>query len=72
MAAGRIPPEFLPLQSGVGNVCNAVLGSLATCEGFPRFKVFTEVLQDAMLDLIAVGYGDWREHMFADVSPMRS
>lgn len=55
MAAGRIPPEFLPLQSGVGNVCNAVLGGLAACDGFPQFKVYTEVLQDTMLDLIAAG-----------------
>lgn len=52
-AAGRIPPEFLPLQSGVGNVCNAVLAGLAHCDDLPRFKVFTEVLQDAMLDLLA-------------------
>ena len=55
MAAGRIPREFLPLQSGVGNVCNAVMGGLAACDGLPRFKVFTEVLQDTMLDLIAAG-----------------
>ncbi|MGA7496149.1 MAG: succinate CoA transferase [Isosphaeraceae bacterium] len=51
----RIPPEFLPLQSGVGNVCNAVLSGLASRQEFPRFKVYTEVLQDAMLDLIASG-----------------
>jgi succinate CoA transferase len=55
IARGRIPPEFLPLQSGVGNVCNAVLRGLAECDDFPRFKVFTEVLQDAMLDLLAAG-----------------
>ena len=53
--AGRIPSEFLPLQSGVGNICNAVLAGLASCEGIPRFKVYTEVLQDAMLDMIASG-----------------
>ena len=53
--AGRIPSEFLPLQSGVGNICNAVLAGLASCEGIPRFKVYTEVLQDAMLDMIATG-----------------
>jgi propionyl-CoA:succinyl-CoA transferase len=55
MHAGRIPPEFLPLQSGVGNICNAVLSGLAARKDFPRFKVYTEVLQDAMLDLIASG-----------------
>jgi succinate CoA transferase len=53
MASGRIPAEFLPLQSGVGNVCNAVLDGLAANADFPRFKVYTEVLQDAMFDLIS-------------------
>ncbi len=53
MAVGRIPPDFLPLQSGVGNVCNAVLAGLAARDDFPRFTVFTEVLQDTMLDLLA-------------------
>ena len=55
IASGRIPAEFLPLQSGVGNVCNAVLAGLAESTSFPKFKVYTEVLQDAMLDLIADG-----------------
>lgn len=55
LRSGRIPPEFLPLQSGVGNVCNAVLSGFGAREEFPRFKVYTEVLQDAMLDLIASG-----------------
>ncbi len=55
MASGRIPSGFLPLQSGVGNVCNAVLAGLAESPDFPKFKVYTEVLQDAMLDLIASG-----------------
>ena len=52
---GADPAQFLPLQSGVGNVCNAVLGGLAANEGFPQFKVYTEVLQDSMIDLIATG-----------------
>jgi succinate CoA transferase len=55
MFAGRIPQGFLPLQSGVGNICNAVVGGLAAHEDFPQFKVFTEVLQDSMIDLIAAG-----------------
>jgi acyl-CoA hydrolase len=55
MAAGRIPPEFLPLQSGVGNVCNAVMASFSSNPDFPRFKLFTEVLQDTVIDLIASG-----------------
>ncbi|WP_337177089.1 succinate CoA transferase [Paludisphaera sp.] len=55
MAAGRIPPEFLPLQSGVGNVSNAVMASFSTNPDFPRFKLYTEVLQDTAIDLIASG-----------------
>lgn len=55
MAAGRIPPEFLPLQSGVGNVCNAVMASFSSNPDFPRFKLFTEVLQDTVIDLISSG-----------------
>ncbi len=55
MACGRIPRGFLPLQSGVGNVGNAVLSGLASRDDFPRFKVYTEVLQDAMLDLLVGG-----------------
>ncbi|OJW03200.1 MAG: acetyl-CoA hydrolase [Planctomycetales bacterium 71-10] len=55
MAAGRIPPEFLPLQSGVGNVCNAVMASFSSNPDFPRFKLYTEVLQDTVIDLIASG-----------------
>lgn len=55
MTAGRIPRKFLPLQSGVGNVCNAVLGELGANPDFPRFKIYTEVLQDTALDLITAG-----------------
>jgi propionyl-CoA:succinyl-CoA transferase len=53
--AKRIPPEFLPLQSGVGNICNAVLSGLASRKEFPRLKLYTEVLQDAALDMLSSG-----------------
>ncbi|MBW6087504.1 hypothetical protein HTS61_16450 [Escherichia coli] len=33
MAHGRIPPEFLPLQSGVGNINNAVMARLGGKSG---------------------------------------
>ncbi|WP_165067033.1 succinate CoA transferase [Paludisphaera rhizosphaerae] len=55
MAAGRIPAGFLPLQSGVGNVCNAVMASFSSNPDFPRFKLYTEVLQDTVVDLITSG-----------------
>lgn len=52
--AGRMPPTLLPLQSGVGNVANAVLAGLGASE-FTNLVAYTEVLQDAMLDLIDDG-----------------
>lgn len=52
--AGRIPKNLLPLQSGVGNIANAVLAGLL--EGpFDNFVSFTEVIQDGMVDLIDAG-----------------
>ena len=54
VAAGRMPPELLPLQSGVGNVANAVLAGLDGSE-FTDLVAFTEVIQDAMLDLLDSG-----------------
>jgi acyl-CoA hydrolase len=47
-------PELLPLQSGVGNVANAVMGNLADSE-FEGLTAYTEVIQDGMLDLIDSG-----------------
>jgi acetyl-CoA hydrolase len=50
--AKRIPREFLPLQSGVGNVANAVLAKLGSDSRIPPFYMYTEVLQDACVDLM--------------------
>ena len=55
MEAGRLPKEFLPLQSGVGNVANAVLGALGDNEKIPAFNVYTEVIQDAVIALMKKG-----------------
>ncbi|WP_309132546.1 acetyl-CoA hydrolase/transferase family protein [Brevibacterium sp.] len=52
--AGRLPKELLPLQSGVGNVANAVMANLADSE-FAGLTAYTEVIQDGMLDLIDNG-----------------
>ena len=54
MKAGRLPKNLLPLQSGVGSIANAVVGGLAKGP-FYNLSVFTEVLQDTMLDLIDSG-----------------
>ncbi|MBV8526106.1 MAG: acetyl-CoA hydrolase, partial [Acetobacteraceae bacterium] len=55
MRAGRIPAEFLPLQSGVGNISNAVLGALGRNPKVPPFEMYTEVLQDSCISLIEAG-----------------
>ncbi|MDE6443347.1 MAG: succinate CoA transferase [Muribaculaceae bacterium] len=52
---GKLPKEFLPVQSGVGNVANAALYGLAENPDIPRFQMFTEVVQDAVLDLMKEG-----------------
>ena len=52
---GGIPKEFLPLQSGVGNVANAVLGALGDNPEVPPFSMFTEVIQNSAIDLIMKG-----------------
>jgi len=51
---GRLPAELLPLQSGVGNVANAVFAGLQDSP-FEGLTAYTEVLQDGMLDLVASG-----------------
>lgn len=52
MKRGIIPSSFLPIQSGVGNIANAVLGALGSSPSIPSFEMYTEVLQDAVVDLI--------------------
>ncbi|OYV59786.1 MAG: propionyl-CoA--succinate CoA transferase [Acidocella sp. 21-58-7] len=50
----RLPASMLPLQSGVGNITNAVLSSLLDGP-FSGMNAFTEVIQDGMLDLLDAG-----------------
>ena len=52
---GRIPREFLPLQSGVGSTANAILGALGQDKHVPDFNIYTEVLQDAVVDMMLNG-----------------
>jgi succinyl-CoA:acetate CoA-transferase len=52
--SGRVPPSLLPLQSGVGNIANAVL--LGLLEGkFENLTSYTEVIQDGMIELLRSG-----------------
>ena len=55
MRRGIIPKTFLPLQSGVGNIANAVLGALGHDKTIPNFDVYTEVIQNAVIGLIREG-----------------
>jgi succinyl-CoA:acetate CoA-transferase len=49
-----VPRSLLPLQSGVGNVANAVLAELGS-SSFEGLTAYTEVIQDGMLDLLSSG-----------------
>ncbi len=52
--AGRMPKNLLPLQSGVGNVANAVISGFVDSD-LKDLSVYTEVIQDGMFDLIDAG-----------------
>ncbi|MCL2453938.1 MAG: acetyl-CoA hydrolase/transferase family protein [Micrococcales bacterium] len=51
---GRLPKQLLPLQSGIGNIANAVLEGLRST-GLRGLTAYTEVIQDGMLYLIRDG-----------------
>jgi len=53
--SGNVPDEFLPLQAGVGNVSNAVMGALGADPDVPKFEMYTEVLQDAQIEIMRSG-----------------
>ena len=55
MHKGRIPKEFLPLQSGVGSTANAILGALGQDKHVPDFNIYTEVLQDSVVGMMLNG-----------------
>ena len=55
MSCGRIPDTFLPLQSGVGNVGNAVLRAMSASEAIPPYVMYSEVLQDSVIEAIKNG-----------------
>ena len=52
--AGRLTEKLAPLQSGIGSVANAVLHGMIDSE-FKDLEVYSEVLQDAVFDLIDAG-----------------
>ncbi|WP_424475158.1 acetyl-CoA hydrolase/transferase family protein [Oceanobacillus kimchii] len=52
--AERLTEKLMPLQSGIGSVANAVLHGMLDSE-FKDLTVYSEVLQDAVFDLIDAG-----------------
>lgn len=52
--AGRLTETLAPIQSGVGSVANAVLHGMIDSE-FKDLEIYSEVLQDAVFDLIDAG-----------------
>ncbi|WP_191559759.1 acetyl-CoA hydrolase/transferase family protein [Metabacillus idriensis] len=51
---GRLTERLAPLQSGIGSVANAVLHGMLASE-FEELEVYSEVLQDAVFDLMDAG-----------------
>ncbi|KAL0487196.1 acetyl-CoA hydrolase [Acrasis kona] len=51
---GRMPASLPPLQSGIGNIANAIIGGLARGP-FSNVRVWTEVIQDTFLDFFDEG-----------------
>lgn len=67
---GRLPKNLLPLQSGIGNIANAVIGGLSHGgANFTNLKVWTEVLQDSFLDLFDSGHLDFATSTSIRFSP---
>ncbi|KAK3934773.1 hypothetical protein QBC46DRAFT_398988 [Diplogelasinospora grovesii] len=65
---GRLPANLLPLQSGIGNIANAVIGGLGN-SNFKNLKVWTEVIQDTFLDLFDSGKLDYATATSVRFSP---
>ena len=66
--AGRMPQSLWPLQSGVGNIANAVLAGLMDSH-FEHMTSYTEVIQDGMIDLIDAGKIDVASATAFSLSP---
>ena len=67
---GRLPRNLLPLQSGVGSVANAILGGLVNSD-FNNLVVYSEVIQDSVIDLIEAGKVKFASGTSLTISPER-
>lgn len=56
--AGRLSDPLPPLQAGIGAVSNAVLAGLKDSH-FEHLSVYSEVMQDSLVDLIECGKVDY-------------
>ena len=66
---GRLPKDtLLPLQSGIGNVANAVLAGLKRA-GYKGLTCYTEVIQDGLLELIKDGVVEMASSASLSLSP---
>ena len=68
--SGRMPEHLPPLQSGVGVGANAILGGLKQSR-FRDLHVYSEVLQDSVLDLIDSGTVSFACSTALTISPER-
>ncbi|WP_278682178.1 acetyl-CoA hydrolase/transferase family protein [Paraclostridium bifermentans] len=68
--AKRLPTNLLPLQSGVGSVANAILGGLVESK-FEDLVVYSEVIQDSVIDLIGCGKVKFASGTSLTISPER-
>ncbi|PHH54454.1 Acetyl-CoA hydrolase [Ceratocystis fimbriata CBS 114723] len=68
VSQGRLGHSLLPLQSGIGNVANAIVGGLQESK-FRNLTVWTEVIQDTFLDLFDSGHLDFATATSVRFSP---
>ncbi len=71
MRVGRVPPQFLPLQSGVGDIANSVLAAVGSHADIPNFQMYTEVLQDSVVPLLESGRCEFASTSALTLSPER-
>jgi succinate CoA transferase len=53
--AGRLPQQPLPFEAGIGDISNGVVSTLGRNEEIPPFRMYTEVLLDALVPLMEKG-----------------
>lgn len=69
LSIGRMPSSFLPVQSGVGNIANAVLGAMGEHPDIPTFELYSEVIQDSVIHLMQQGNISFASGTSITVSP---